>query len=147
MIKTYNREERRKNLKIQKKSQTVCHPPKPLKLSSPSSQKLGSDSQQICPGRSRSPTFCSCLPAWASQLAQWQSIRLPMQEMKETTGLIPGLGRSPGEENGNPLQYSCLENPVERRVLQQPGSLQCHTAEPLSLQCALKSGVWYVNRS
>ena len=26
--------------------------------------------------------------------------------------LIPGLGRSPGEGNGNPLQYSCLENPV-----------------------------------
>ena len=25
-------------------------------------------------------------------------------------GLIPGLGISPGEENGNPLQYSCLEN-------------------------------------
>ena len=25
-------------------------------------------------------------------------------------GLIPGSGRSPGEENGNPLQYSCLEN-------------------------------------
>ena len=25
-------------------------------------------------------------------------------------GSIPGLGRSPGEENGNPLQYSCLEN-------------------------------------
>ena len=29
-------------------------------------------------------------------------------------GLIPGWGRSPGEENGNPLQYSCLENPVDR---------------------------------
>ena len=28
-------------------------------------------------------------------------------------GLIPGLGRSPGEGNGNPLQYSCLENPME----------------------------------
>ena len=27
-------------------------------------------------------------------------------------GSIPGLGRSPGEENGNPLQYSCLENPM-----------------------------------
>ena len=27
-------------------------------------------------------------------------------------GLICGLGRSPGEENGNPLQYSCLENPI-----------------------------------
>ena len=28
-------------------------------------------------------------------------------------GLIPGLGRPPGEGNGNPLQYSCLENPME----------------------------------
>ena len=28
-------------------------------------------------------------------------------------GSIPGLGRSPGEGNDNPLQYSCLENPVE----------------------------------
>ena len=28
-------------------------------------------------------------------------------------GLIPGLGRSPGEGNGNPLQYSCLENPID----------------------------------
>ena len=29
-------------------------------------------------------------------------------------GLISGLGRSPGEGNGNALQYSCLENPVDR---------------------------------
>ena len=29
---------------------------------------------------------------------------------------IPGLGRSPGEENGNPLQYSCLENSMNRRA-------------------------------
>ena len=28
-------------------------------------------------------------------------------------GSIPGSGRSPGEGNGNPLQYSCLENPME----------------------------------
>ena len=28
-------------------------------------------------------------------------------------GSIPGLGRSTGEENGNPLQYSCLENPKD----------------------------------
>ena len=28
-------------------------------------------------------------------------------------GLIRGLGRSPGEGNGNPLQYSCLENPMD----------------------------------
>ena len=29
-------------------------------------------------------------------------------------GLIPGQGRSPGGGNGNPLQYSCLENPMDR---------------------------------
>ena len=29
------------------------------------------------------------------------------------SGSIPGLGRSSGEGNGNPLQYSCLENPME----------------------------------
>ena len=29
-------------------------------------------------------------------------------------GLIPGLGRSPGQGNGNPLQYSCLVNPMDR---------------------------------
>ena len=29
-------------------------------------------------------------------------------------GLIPGLGRCPGEGNGYPLQYSCLENPMDR---------------------------------
>ena len=32
----------------------------------------------------------------------------------EDLGLIPGLGRSPGEGNGNPLQYSCLENSMDR---------------------------------
>ena len=31
----------------------------------------------------------------------------------ENTGLIPGLGRSPGEGNSNPLQYSCLGNPMD----------------------------------
>ena len=29
-------------------------------------------------------------------------------------GLIPGSGRSPGGEHGNPLQHSCLENPMDR---------------------------------
>ena len=35
-------------------------------------------------------------------------------------GLIPGSGRSPGEGNGNPFQYSCLGNPME----EEPGRLQ-----------------------
>ena len=33
-------------------------------------------------------------------------------------GLIPGSGRSPGEGKGNPLQYSCLENPMDRGAWQ-----------------------------
>ena len=33
-------------------------------------------------------------------------------------GLIPGFGRSPGEGHGNALQYSCLENPMDRGVWQ-----------------------------
>ena len=33
-------------------------------------------------------------------------------------GSIPGSGRSPGERNGNPLQYSCLENPTDRGAWQ-----------------------------
>ena len=33
---------------------------------------------------------------------------------QEIWGLIPGSGRSPGVGNGNPLQYSCLENPMDR---------------------------------
>ena len=35
-------------------------------------------------------------------------------------GLIPGSGRSPGEGNGSPFQYSCLENPLDR----EPDRLQ-----------------------
>ena len=33
---------------------------------------------------------------------------------KRDTGSIPGFGRCPGEGHGNPLQYSCLENPMDR---------------------------------
>ena len=35
-------------------------------------------------------------------------------------GLIPGSGRSPGEGNGNPLQYSHLENPMDRGTRRAP---------------------------
>ena len=34
------------------------------------------------------------------------------------SGLVPGSGRSPGGGSGNPLQYSCLENPTDRGVWQ-----------------------------
>ena len=38
-------------------------------------------------------------------------------------GSIPGLGRFLGEGNGNPLQYSCLENPMYRGAWQAPQSM------------------------
>ena len=40
---------------------------------------------------------------------------------EEDSGLIPGLGRSPGKGHGNPLQSSCLENPEEVDGLQSMG--------------------------
>ena len=49
----------------------------------------------------------------ASLLAQMVK-NLPA--MQEILSLIPGSGRFPGEGNGNPLQYSCLENPMDRKL-------------------------------
>ena len=49
-----------------------------------------------------------------------QEISLVAQMVKESAcntedlGLIPGSGSSPGEGNGHPLQYSCLENPMDK---------------------------------
>ena len=40
--------------------------------------------------------------------------RPAMQETLRDMGSIPGSGRSPGEGNCNPLQYSCLDNPIDR---------------------------------
>ena len=46
-------------------------------------------------------------------------------------GSIPGSGRSPGEEHGNPLQYSCLENFMDRGTWQAPvmGHTESDTTE------------------
>ena len=51
----------------------------------------------------------------ASQLAQW--VKNPPVNTGDM-GLIPRLGRSPGEGNGNPLQFSHLENPMDREAWQ-----------------------------
>ena len=48
----------------------------------------------------------------ASQVAL--VVKNPPANAGLTQGLIPGLGSSPGGGHGNPLHYSCLENPVER---------------------------------
>ena len=58
-----------------------------------------------------------CVPyVWASQVA------LVVKNLPDNVGdardagSIPGLGRSPGGGHGNPLQYSCLENPMDKGV-------------------------------
>ena len=45
---------------------------------------------------------------------------LVVKNLPANAGSIPGLGKSPGEGNGSPLQCSCLENPMDR----EPGGLQ-----------------------
>ena len=42
---------------------------------------------------------------------------LPANAGDDDAGSTPGSGRDPGEGNGNPLQYSCLENPQHRGAL------------------------------
>ena len=49
--------------------------------------------------------FCIGLPWWHNS---------KNSACRGDTGSIPGSGRFPGEGNGNPLQYSCLENPIDR---------------------------------
>ena len=51
--------------------------------------------------------------SWASQV-----VKNPLANARDTRDvpLIPGSGGSPGEGNGNPLQYSCLDNPTDKEA-------------------------------
>ena len=66
------------------------------------------------------PLQCSCLENPMDGGAWWAVVYGVAQSDKESAcnagnlGSIPGLGRSPGKGNGNPLQYYCLENPMDR---------------------------------
>ena len=51
-------------------------------------------------------------------------------------GSLPGSGRSPGEGNGNPLQYSCLENSMDRGTVH--GVAKANTTERLTLELMCK---------
>ena len=51
-------------------------------------------------------------PKEKTDLIEAQMVK-QLPTMREDPGSIPGLGRSPGEGNGNPLQYSCLENTMD----------------------------------
>ena len=62
-------------------------------------------------------------PALAGSFFTWEAkvalvVKNPAAKARDArdTGSIPGSGRSPGKENGNPLQYPCLENSMDRGV-------------------------------
>ena len=50
--------------------------------------------------------------SWEELESSWLSVGKESAFSAGDLGSIPGLGRSPGEGNGTPLQYSCLENPM-----------------------------------
>ena len=54
-----------------------------------------------------------CLQKWKTVIPSGSLVKNLLVNA-EDVALIPGLGRSPGKENWNPLQYSCLGNPMER---------------------------------
>ena len=62
-------------------------------------------------GREDLPLNNRTIIGWASLVAQ--TVKASICNAGDP-GSIPGSGRSPGEGNGNPLQYSCLENPTDR---------------------------------
>ena len=63
-------------------------------------------------------TYLYQIDRWASQVAL--VVKYPPANAGDIkdVGLTPGSGRSPGREHGNSLQYSCLENPMDRGVWQ-----------------------------
>ena len=70
--------------------------------------------QGIFPTQGSNPGLPHC--RWILYLLSHQGSPYPPANAGDIrdTGLIPGLGRSPGEGHDNPLQYSCLENPMDR---------------------------------
>ena len=60
--------------------------------------------------------LCDDLEGWDGERAQkagsGSEVKVPASNA-EDPGSISGSGRSPGKGNGNPLQYSCLENPMD----------------------------------
>ena len=58
-----------------------------------------------------------CPLFWASQVVLVKYLSANAGDLKDA-GSIPGLGRSPGGGYGNPIQYSCLENPLDRGAWQ-----------------------------
>ena len=68
--------------------------------------------------------FCTQWASWGALVVR--DLPANAEDIRDT-GLIPGLGKSPGGGRGNPLQYSCLENPMNRGAwLQSHGVMWSH---------------------
>ena len=60
---------------------------------------------------------CVCIYIYVMYPIYWASLEVKNPPTNAgDVGLIPGLGRSPGEGKGNPLQYSCFGNPMDSRA-------------------------------
>ena len=86
---------------------------------------LGGESAQVKRTRSlknfeNARGFLPRVQGWQEVISVAQMVKnLPaVQEIWVREDLSPGSGRSPGEENSNPLQHSCLENPMDRGAWQ-----------------------------
>ena len=83
---------------------------------------------------------CACLLSFSIiKLINRASLFIGLTSKESTcnaadASLIPGLRRSPGEGNGNPLQYSCLESPLA----EEPGGLQSMDHKRVSHNLATK---------
>ena len=73
-------------------------------------------SSALTTGQMNRGHLCWRLAQGASQAAQWSKKKKKKNLLVDTgdTGSVPWVGRSPGRETGNPLQYSCLENSIDR---------------------------------
>ena len=80
-------------------------------------QKVHSGSSKLATGKPKGTFWSTQHLHQVSLLAQLVKNPPAVQETRPSAGNLgstPGLGRSPGEGNGNPLQCSCLENPMDR---------------------------------
>ena len=84
--------------------------------------------------------MCVCVHVFVQNNFEWQVVSKESACHEGDLGLIPGSGRSPGQGNGSPLQYSCLGNPVDRGAWDHKES---DTTERLTLSLYLYSLFFY----
>ena len=82
----------------------------------------------------------------ASQVVRWVKNLFAMQETQGDMDSIPGLGRSLEDGNGIPLQYSCLENPMDREACRATVHKVAKSQTWLKQLSTVHTGVKYISR-